>query len=128
MQFIVLFFLLMFLYGLNMGFFYILFFLVFLLWAVGLATWVGDEIVMYNSELEGYECGFENLYTGVQGFSIQFFIVGMSFMLFDLEICLFLPGVVSFFMVTSFQLFMVFFLFILFVFYIYELYIGGLSW
>jgi len=128
MQFLILFFLFMFLFGLDLIWFYILFFLVFLLWVVGLATFVRDEFTIYNNELEGYECRFEDLYSKVQGFSIQFFIVRMSFMLFDLEICLFLPRVVSFFLVTTFQLFMLFFLFILFVFYLYELYVGGLSW
>lgn len=40
-----------------------------------------------------YECRFESFEIRSEGYSIQFFIIGLSFMLFDLEICLFLPVV-----------------------------------
>ena len=40
-----------------------------------------------------YECGFEAFRVSSEGYSVQFFLIRLSFMLFDLEICLFLPAV-----------------------------------
>nr|YP_009040169.1 NADH dehydrogenase subunit 3 [Botrylloides violaceus]CCO25701.1 NADH dehydrogenase subunit 3 [Botrylloides violaceus] len=51
---------------------------------------LGDNNHLFLSEHKAYECGFEHG-AGGSGFSLQFYIVGLSFLLFDLEICLFTP-------------------------------------
>lgn len=76
-----------------------------------------------------YECGFEPYGEANVIFNIQFFVVGILFMLFDLEIIYLLPWVVylSEFSVFSFWL-MVIFLMLLVVGFIYEWKKGALDW
>lgn len=49
-----------------------------------------DNNHLFLSEHKAYECRFEHRARG-SGFSLQFYIVRLSFLLFDLEICLFTP-------------------------------------
>nr|YP_003406721.1 NADH dehydrogenase subunit 3 [Microcosmus sulcatus]CAL23090.2 NADH dehydrogenase subunit 3 [Microcosmus sulcatus] len=99
-----------------------------LLMYLGWMIMLGEGLGVSLSEEEVYECGFESFYKLGGGFSVQFFIVGLSFMLFDLEICLFLPGVggvVTFYVTGGYM--MIFLIIVLFVL-VYEYLVGGLSW
>ena len=78
-------------------------------------------------EAESYECGFSSLTKIYKNYSLQFFLVALSFMLFDLEIGLFLPVVGRMFL-SSFSFYVrgVFLLIITFI-YLYEVKLGILK-
>nr|YP_008082992.1 NADH dehydrogenase subunit 3 [Halocynthia spinosa]CCO25771.1 NADH dehydrogenase subunit 3 [Halocynthia spinosa] len=121
------FFLVMFVSGVW-GFVFLVFLICGLLCLIGIFSLGGDTVFYNLGEGVDYECGFESLYSKGGGFSLQFYIVGLSFLLFDLEISLFLPlvGVLPtggvFFVVG------VVFLLILLLGYLFELGAGALSW
>lgn len=46
---------------------------------------------IYNQKITAYECGFATINTPTQPFSIRFFMVGIIFLIFDLEILYLLP-------------------------------------
>nr|YP_009029833.1 NADH dehydrogenase subunit 3 [Botrylloides giganteus]CCO25727.1 NADH dehydrogenase subunit 3 [Botrylloides giganteus]CDM98955.1 NADH dehydrogenase subunit 3 [Botrylloides giganteus] len=88
---------------------------------------LGDGQHMFLSEVKSYECGFE-YGVGGSGFSLQFYIVGLSFLLFDLEICLFTPLVGSLWLGGfSLKIGLGFLLLILFLL-VYEYFTGALNW
>jgi len=43
--------------------------------------------------LSSYECGFESMTTGSAGFDLQFYGLVLVFLIFDIEICFFVPFV-----------------------------------
>jgi len=49
----------------------------------------------YSEKVSPYECGFIGYGTAQQPFSIQFFLVGILFMVFDIEVILLYPFAVS---------------------------------
>lgn len=60
----------------------------------GLGMRVGPE--KGNEEKEGaYECGFEPYDDARRQFNIRYYLVGMMFLVFDLEVCYIYPWVVS---------------------------------
>lgn len=76
-----------------------------------------------------YECGFEPFGDAHSIFNIQFFIVGILFMLFDLELAYLFPWVFSLGSLPLFSFFlMLFFLILLVVGFIYEWKKGALDW
>lgn len=76
-----------------------------------------------------YECGFEPFGDGHLIFNIQFFIVGILFMLFDLELAYLFPWIVNLGNLNFFSFFiMIFFLILLTVGLIYEWKKGALDW
>nr|QNO34175.1 NADH dehydrogenase subunit 3 [Halocynthia hilgendorfi ssp. n. KRK-2020] len=122
-----LFFLLVFLSG-NSGVLFLGFLICLLLFLLGSFS-LGGDVVDYNlGEGVNYECGFESVYSESGGFSLQFYIVGLSFLLFDLEISLFLPMVGVSVMGGVFFIGGILFLFLLLMGYLYELSVGALSW
>nr|YP_008083002.1 NADH dehydrogenase subunit 3 [Botrylloides nigrum]CCO25781.1 NADH dehydrogenase subunit 3 [Botrylloides nigrum] len=98
-----------------------------LLSSLGKKVLLGDNNYLFLSESKSYECGFE-YGMGGSGFSLQFYIVGLSFLLFDLEICLFTPLVGSL-VIGGFSLKvgLIFLLLILFLL-VYEYFTGALDW
>jgi NADH-quinone oxidoreductase subunit A len=60
-----------------------------------------------------YECGFEPFGDGHSIFNIQFFIVGILFMIFDLELAYLFPWVVNLGNLCFFSFFIMFFFLIL---------------
>ena len=86
------------------------FFLVFILF--GIAFILSQK----NSEVEkvvSYECGFEPFGDTREIFNIQFYIVAILFILFDLEIAFIFPWAVYFNFIGLFGLFTMFFFLIL---------------
>ena len=88
----------------------------------------------YDAEkLSAYECGFTPIGDARQPFHVRFYLVGILFLLFDLEVIFLFPWAVSlhWFNVTEFyySLFMVMsFLLLLTVGYVYEWDKGALDW
>jgi NADH-quinone oxidoreductase subunit A len=76
-----------------------------------------------------YECGFEPFGDGHLIFNIQFFIVGILFMLFDLELAYLFPWMANIGNLNYFSFFIVvFFLILLTIGLIYEWKKGALNW
>lgn len=68
-----------------------------------------------------YECGFEPYSDGHSMFNIQFFIVGILFMIFDLELAYLFPWVINLGNLSFFCFFlMIFFLILLVIGFVYE--------
>nr|YP_010845464.1 NADH dehydrogenase subunit 3 [Pyura mirabilis]UPP55924.1 NADH dehydrogenase subunit 3 [Pyura mirabilis] len=112
-----------------LNFFFLFSFLItFLLFYLGGKEVVGDTTLVDLGEVQGYECGFESFLDLSKGFSVQFFVVGLSFMLFDLEICLFLPSVMGGVGSIIFKNVGVIFLLLVLMIFVYEVLSGVLFW
>lgn len=80
-------------------------------------------------KLSTYECGFEPFGDSRLIFNIQFFIVGILFMIFDLELIYLFPWVVNLGNLSFFAFFLMFFFLILLIIgFIYEWKKGVLDW
>lgn len=76
-----------------------------------------------------YECGFEPFDDARNIFYIKFYLVGILFLIFDLEVAFLFPWVVCLSKISFFGFWtMVFFLFILIIGFVYEWKTGGLEW
>ena len=76
-----------------------------------------------------YECGFEPFGNSHSIFSVQFFIVGILFMIFDLELAYLFPWIANLGNLSFFSFFiMLVFLIILIIGLIYEWKKGALDW
>nr|YP_009431963.1 NADH dehydrogenase subunit 3 [Donax variegatus]ATA66412.1 NADH dehydrogenase subunit 3 [Donax variegatus] len=77
------------------GVFYLFCLLIITLGLVAVGLVLGMK-VMYNREkLSTYECGFEPLSSSRQAFCLRFFILAIIFVVFDVEIALLIPYVLS---------------------------------
>jgi NADH:ubiquinone oxidoreductase subunit 3 (subunit A) len=83
-----------------------------------------------NEHSGEYECGFEPFDDGAKTpFDVQFFIIGLLFLIFDVEISLLVPYILSLHglsAATEFSCFI--FIAILTYGFVYEWYLGVLSW
>jgi len=76
-----------------------------------------------------YECGFQPFEDARQSFNIEFYLVGILFVIFDLEIVFLFPLCLSLNLIGLFGVFWAyFFLLILTVGFIYEWIKGALDW
>ena len=76
-----------------------------------------------------YECGFEPFGDAHSIFNIQYFVVGILFMIFDLELAYLFPWAIHLGNLSLFSFFlMIFFLVLLTVGFIYEWKKGALDW
>lgn len=88
----------------------------------------------YDAEkLSAYECGFIPLGDARQPFHVRFYLVGILFLLFDLEVVFLFPWAVSMHWMTNFEFYysfsiIMFFLFLLVIGYVYEWEKGALDW
>ena len=59
----------------------------------------------YESKVSAYECGFSPIYGQTRSvFHINFFLVALLFLIFDLEVLLLLPLAVSLYQINTFGL------------------------
>ena len=80
-------------------------------------------------KLSVYECGFEPFGNSHGVFSIQFFIVGILFTIFDLELAYLFPWVINLGNLPRFSFWlMIFFLILLIIGFVYEWKKGALDW
>jgi len=88
----------------------------------------------YDAEkLSAYECGFIPLGDARQPFHVRFYLVGILFLLFDLEVVFLFPWAVSMHWMTTAEFYysfsiIMFFLFLLVIGYVYEWEKGALDW
>jgi NADH:ubiquinone oxidoreductase subunit 3 (subunit A) len=81
-----------------------------------------------SEKVSPYECGFTPLGDARQKFSIQFYLVAILFMIFDLEVLLLFPFAVSLYYLSIYGFWIVLlFLLILTVGFIYELCKGAIK-
>ena len=82
----------------------------------------------YEEKLSPYECGMNPLGSAREKFSVQFILVGILFLVFDLEILFLFPFLVSFYYISFYGYWIVItFLIILTIGLVYELSSGVLS-
>jgi NADH-quinone oxidoreductase subunit A len=95
---------------------------------LGLSTLVGVSR-LDTEKLSAYECGFDPFDDSRGAFDVRFYLVGILFIIFDLEVSFLFPWAVCLNKITSDGLLsMTLFLVILTVGFIYEWLKGGLNW
>jgi NADH-quinone oxidoreductase subunit A len=115
-------------YNYSFFFWYVIisFILVTVLFFVSYLVATKDNTVEKSSP---YECGFEAYDDSHKTFDLHFYIVGVLFLIFDLEVAFLFPWAVSLNAIGYFGFFMmIFFLFVLTIGFIYEWARGGLDW
>nr|YP_009470517.1 NADH dehydrogenase subunit 3 [Centruroides vittatus]AVF96945.1 NADH dehydrogenase subunit 3 [Centruroides vittatus] len=106
---------------------------VFFCFILGVVVWCLGGILASSMEVDSekgsaYECGFESFVMARVPFSLQFFLVGVIFLIFDVEIVLMLPLIFLFdYGLVLFVLFTLFVLILLFGLY-FEWKEGSLEW
>jgi len=115
-----------------MDYLIILFFLIFSLLLSTIIMLLSNLIsfsVISNEKLSSYECGFNPFNDCMRKFDVQFYLVAILFIIFDLEISFLFPWSVSLPTFHFFGFWVVsFFLFILTLGFIYEWKKGVLDW
>lgn len=85
--------------------------------------------VLDTEKLSAYECGFEPFEEARLQFNVHYYIVGILFLIFDIEIVYLFPCAIIFTILNPFSFFVLaYFLIILTIGFIYEWKIGALKW
>ena len=96
---------------------------------IGLASYVLGDTSPDKEKVSVYECGFTPYDNPGNPISVRFFLIGILFLVFDLEISLLLPWSISSYLVSMTGIWIIlFFIFILTWGLIYEWIKGGLEW
>lgn len=95
-----------------------------------LAYFLSSNTIRDNEKLSQYECGFEPFDEATRHpFDIHFYVVGILFLIFDVEIALLFPWVLGLSKITWFNFYsMLIFLSILTIGFFYEWHRGALVW
>ena len=80
---------------------------------LSLASWLSGEKCPNGDKISGYECGFDSFESARVPFSIRFFLIGILFLLFDLEVSLLFPWAVLYHLVGLWGFYSVFVFFII---------------
>lgn len=80
-------------------------------------------------KLSAYECGLEPMGDARMKFEIQYYVIGIQFLIFDLEIIFLVPLTTILFSLNSFIAFLMifFFLTVLTIGFVYEWFLGALN-
>jgi NADH:ubiquinone oxidoreductase subunit 3 (subunit A) len=117
---------------LNHSLIFFIYFLVIVIVTIILLAlvYILNKPLPYFNKNFAYECGFAPfLKTIYQPFDVQFYRVGILFLLFDIEVIILLPWSINFFLISELGHFAVFsFLIIVLFAFIYEFYEGLLNW
>nr|YP_001427348.1 NADH dehydrogenase subunit 3 [Mesobuthus martensii]ABC71912.1 NADH dehydrogenase subunit 3 [Mesobuthus martensii] len=109
-----------------------LFVLIFSLLLSGVILFVGGLISkkMEEEKEKGsvYECGFESSKSARVPFSLQFFLIGAIFLIFDVEIVLMMPVPLVFWLSSGEVFLLFFFIILLLVGLFFEWWNGALEW
>jgi len=82
-----------------------------------------------NEKNISYECGFKPFDFIYYPFDVQFYRVGILFLLFDVEIIFFFPWLLNFYIISIIGHFVIFvFIFLLLIGFLYEIKIKALVW
>nr|UUK33600.1 NADH dehydrogenase subunit 3 [Didemnum perlucidum] len=76
---------------------FMIFFFMFLLFFLGMMNLKGTIFMDNNNKFKTYECGYKGMGSSKNMYSSQFFVLALSFMLFDLEIVFFMPYFIIFY-------------------------------
>jgi len=80
-------------------------------------------------KMSAYECGFNPFSDARNKFDVRFYLVGILFIIFDLEVMFLFPWAISFNKISNFGFFTMFiFLLVLTIGFIYEWKKGALDW
>jgi len=113
-------------------YFYILSFIIFSLILCIVLLLASYLLAVQQSDPEkisAYECGFNPFEDARQKFDVRFYLIGILFIIFDLEVMFLFPWAISLSKIQSFGFFSMFlFLFILTIGFIYEWKKGALDW
>lgn len=107
----------------------------FIFFSIGLSALISVVSFLFAKPSEnptgtqGFECGFDPFMDTRRPVEIQFYLVGLLFLIFDLEVSFLFPWAINLIHFNLFQLNLMFiFLLILTGGYVYEWRKGGLSW
>lgn len=84
-----------------LAFYYFLFIFIIVLVILVLAYFLSPQFRFSTEKQSSYECGFEPFGDARMAFDIHFYIIGILFLLFDLEIVFIFPWLFSFTEYTS---------------------------
>ncbi len=83
----------------------------------------------YTEKISSYECGFVPFNNARNVFDIRFYLVGILFLLFDIEVLFLFPAILTFFSLNWFGFFVcVIFIAFIFLSFYYEYIKGVLDW
>nr|ANC65478.1 NADH dehydrogenase subunit 3 [Hirudo medicinalis] len=92
-----------------------------------LSYFIYFKMMMNNQKLSPFECGFDNCNSARIPFSTRFFLLGIIFIIFDIEIVLLLP-IPLFMLSNNCILLLLFIMSLLFIGLIHEWNEGSLDW
>nr|YP_009689610.1 NADH dehydrogenase subunit 3 [Coquillettidia chrysonotum]QEE94287.1 NADH dehydrogenase subunit 3 [Coquillettidia chrysonotum] len=95
-----------------------------------LSTFLSKKTIMDREKASPFECGFDPMNYSRLPFSLRFFLITIIFLIFDVEIALILPMIISmkFSNILNWTLTSFFFLFILLIGLYHEWNQGALEW
>nr|WPV76790.1 NADH dehydrogenase subunit 3 [Phlebotomus chinensis]WPV76816.1 NADH dehydrogenase subunit 3 [Phlebotomus chinensis]WPV76829.1 NADH dehydrogenase subunit 3 [Phlebotomus chinensis]WPV76842.1 NADH dehydrogenase subunit 3 [Phlebotomus chinensis]WPV76855.1 NADH dehydrogenase subunit 3 [Phlebotomus chinensis] len=95
-----------------------------------LASFLSKKTIIDREKSSPFECGFDPKTTSRIPFSLQFYLIGIIFLIFDIEIALLLPMILSFQIsnIFSWLITSLLFLLILIIGLFHEWYQGALNW
>nr|CAL24367.1 NADH dehydrogenase subunit 3 [Clavelina lepadiformis] len=103
-------------------------FFLFFLSILGFLYYKGESSTYFFVKKDTYECGFGELFYSHSFYTMQFFLIALSFMLFDLEIIFVLPFIISEFFSFFSYFFVVSFLLVLMLGLFFEFKTGKVMW
>nr|AEH21219.1 NADH dehydrogenase subunit 3 [Himacerus apterus] len=97
---------------------------------MALCTFISKKTIMDREKMSPFECGFDPNSSSRMPFSLQFFLIAVLFLIFDIEIVIILPMVITlkYSFITTWSITIMMFMFILIMGLYHEWYNGVLEW